>query len=108
MGSRRKEEEIRTDRKTEKVDSEIKSVGRKRIRIRIRHQLGLDGFKFGLGIPARSTEKSGEPGSVKIERARSARSPSRGREAEAASRSQRPIREVLRQVRGRVGQASSK
>ena len=79
MGSRRKEEEIGTDRKTEKVDPEIGSDGRKGIRLRVRHQLGLDGFEFRLGIPARPTEESGKPGSVEIKGARRARSRSRAR-----------------------------
>ena len=110
MGGRRKEEEIGTDRKTEKVDPEIGSDGRKGIRLRVRHQLGLDGFEFRLGIPARPTEESGKPGSVEIKGARRARSRSRARawKAETSSSSQRPLREVLRQVGGRVRQTSSK
>ena len=96
MGGRREEEEIGSDRKAQETDPEIESHRRKRIRVRVGHQLGVRGLQLGVRIPASPAETGRKS---RPDKKFGGGSAGTGK-AEVGDGCQRPVREVLCQVRG--------
>ena len=100
MGCRREEKEIGPDRQAQKTDPKIESHRRKRIRFRVGHQLRLGGVQRGVSIPA-SPAKTGSQSRPDKKFGRCGGGTGTGK-AEVGDGRQRPVREVLCQVRGVV------